>query len=93
MSVLAKGLNFCPTPVDPDPGQYKIDLDSLYRRLCLRGRFTYPEEPLDNFNQLANNVMGPEPFQHRNFRNKSTFNPVGPPALEAFILSNEHNFN
>ena len=83
MSVLAKGFNFCPTPVDPDPDQYKIDLDSLHRRLCLRARFTYPEEPLDNFNRLANNVMG----------NKSTFNPVGPPTLGAFILSNEHNFN
>jgi hypothetical protein len=28
MSVLSKGLNFSPTPQDPDEGQYKIDLES-----------------------------------------------------------------
>ena len=44
LSVLSKGLNFCPTPDEPDPGQYKIDLDSLHRRLRLRSRFRVPDD-------------------------------------------------
>ena len=43
LAVLSKGLNFCPTPDEPDPGQYKIDLDSLHRRLRLRARFCDPD--------------------------------------------------
>ena len=36
ISVLSKGLNFCPTPGAPDPGENRSDLDSLHRRLRLR---------------------------------------------------------
>jgi hypothetical protein len=86
MSVLSKGLNFCPTPNDPDPGQYKIDLDSLHGRLRLRTRFTDPEEPVIYNGMQGYDYLHSEPFQHRKFRPTSTFNPVGPPTLEAMNM-------
>jgi hypothetical protein len=92
LSVLSKGLNFRPTPDKPDPGQYKIDLDSLHRRLRLRTKFHDPDDS-NSIEYHENNLMDPEPFQHRKFRVKSSYNPVGPPNLEAFIAINEHNFN
>jgi hypothetical protein len=93
LTVLSKGLNFCPTTDKPDPGQYKIDLDSLHRRLRLRARFTDPDSSLDDLDPSLLTDDSDEPFQHRKFRTPSTFNPVGPPNLEAFITVNEHNFN
>ena len=35
LSLLSKGLNFCPTPNEPNPGQSKDDLDNLHRILSL----------------------------------------------------------
>ena len=35
ISLLSKGLNFCPTPGEPDPGQERTDLDNLHTRLRL----------------------------------------------------------
>ena len=93
-SVLSKGLNFCPTPDEPDPGQYKIDLDSLHRRLRLRTKFQNPEGFTNDLDPLGFNLdPDSEPFENRKFRNKSHYNPVGPNNLEAFIAINEHNFN
>ena len=34
-----------------------------------------------------------EPFKHKAFKIKSTYNPRGPSALEAMILLNELDFN
>jgi hypothetical protein len=90
ISVLSKGLNFCPTPQAPNPGDYKIDLDSLHRRLRLRARFH--DEESDDFDP-GMDVDPSDAFQNRKFRLKSSYNPTGPPALEAMILLNEHNFN
>jgi hypothetical protein len=92
-SVLTKGLNFCPTPTDPDPGQYKIDLDSLHRRLRLRTKFQDPDDPDFGYEYPGEQNQDSEPFQNRKFRCKSTYNPTGPANLEAFIAINEHNFN
>ena len=39
LKLLSKGLNFCPTPVDPNPGELKTDLDSFHRRVRLLARF------------------------------------------------------
>ena len=33
LSVLSKGLKFCPTPDTPDPGEVREDLDKLHKRL------------------------------------------------------------
>lgn len=92
ISVLSKGLNFCPTPYSPDPGEERYDLDALHRRLRLRARFHNSNESIYDFD-LSDDPHSPESFKHKNFREPSTFNPVGPTALEAFILSNEHDNN
>ena len=34
-SLLSKGLNFCPTRNEPDPGQNRLHLDNRHRRLRL----------------------------------------------------------
>jgi hypothetical protein len=39
ISVLSKGMNFCPTPGAPDSGESRTDLDNLHRRLRLRYHF------------------------------------------------------
>ena len=95
LSVLSKGLNFCPTPKEPNPGELRTDLDDFHRRLRLNLHFSDPEEdtspptPLllpDNFNSTVE-------FKHHKFKLKSSFNPTGPPNLETFITINEHDFN
>ena len=54
MSPLSKGLNFCPTPNEPDPGQNRLDIDNLHRRLRLDYHFrqdqddSLPDSPATN---------------------------------------------
>ena len=91
-SLLAKGLNFCPTPGNSNPGEQRTDLDNLHRRLRLKYHFSDEEDDVALSN-TASNFECEEPFAHRKFRLKSRFNPTGPPALEAMIMSNEHAFN
>jgi hypothetical protein len=92
LSVLAKWLNFCPTPPPPNPGEQKIDLDALHRRLRLNARFSTSDEDIVYLEENDYH-HSTEAFKHRKFRQPSTFNPVGPFPLEAFILSNELDFN
>jgi hypothetical protein len=92
INVLSQGLNFCPTPNPPNPGDLRFDLDSLHRRLRLRSRFHISDEDLCDFD-FDDNPHPTDPFRNRKFRINSTFNPVGPLALEAFILNNEHDYN
>ena len=39
LSVLQKGLTFCPTPGEPDMAELKRDLDSFHRKVKLRAHF------------------------------------------------------
>ena len=94
--VLQKGLKFCPTPLENDPGLLKEDLDNFHRRLRLFSKFRNDDSleeqtppPVDP----GLNLHSIEPFRHLKFKNKSSYNPVGPPTLEAMILANEHNLN
>ena len=93
VSILSKGLNFCPTPDAPDPGELRTDLDSLHRRLRLRYHFRDEEgsewEPLPDYA----NTHSFTAFEHQKFKLPSTFNPTGSVALEAMILANEVDFN
>ena len=106
ISVLSKGLKFCPTPNYPEPGQCREDLDNLHRRLR---QIAHYDCPVDNVSFLASqinltpeindlnerpNLSSLEPFRHRKFKLKST--GTGPPApldLEAMVLCNELGFN
>ncbi len=72
------------------------DLKRFHRNLRLKAFFGTEEEPSSNLNDSLVNDLAfhPDPdtyigFEHRNFKNPSTFNPKGPPTLEAFIIQNE----
>ena len=43
ITLLQRGLKFCPTPACPDPGDGRADLDALHRRLRLMS--FYEERP------------------------------------------------
>ena len=93
LNLLSKGLNFCPTPIDPDPGMIRADLDNFHRRLRLLARFeNSPSDTLDTNTDEENNHCT-EAFESHKFRPKSTYNPTGPPAMEAMILTNEIGLN
>ena len=96
LKVLNKGLKFCPTPDETDPGQNKNDLDAFHRRLRLLSKFE-TEVIDDNITPTPlvdkQNLHCKEAFQHHNFKPPSKFNPQGPPTLEAMILANEADLN
>ena len=94
ISLVSKGLNFCPTPGKPDPGHSRTDLDNLHRRLRLLDHFRPNlDDSLSATPQRDNNWFSTEPFANRKFRCPSTFNPVGAPTLEAIVLTNEQALN
>ena len=93
ISVLSKGMNFCPTPGAPDPGESRTDLDNLHRRLRLRYHFRDEDGTQWDVPPDSENTHSSEPFEHKKIKNPSRFNPPGPTALEAIILSNELEFN
>ena len=92
-NILTFGMNFCPTPNDVDPGEMRSDLDRLDRRLRLEARFQGEEVDICDLNTEEENNHTSVPFAHRKFKVPSTYNPIGPPCLEAMIISNERDFN
>ena len=44
MSRLSKGLNFCPTPGDPDLADVRNDLDRVHQRLRQKQHFLHPSQ-------------------------------------------------
>lgn len=44
LSILSKGMKFCPTPGHPDPGELRDDLDKLHKRLR---QVAFYEQPVD----------------------------------------------
>jgi hypothetical protein len=96
ISVLSRGLKFCPTPQALNPGECRQDLDDLHRRLRLKYCFSDLDEDGDFVPMTSEGDSNPEPFEpfkHRKFKLQSFYNPRGPPALEAMILNNELDFN
>ena len=83
ISLLSKGLSFCPTPGPLDMAVAMDDVDKFHRSLRLSSRFGETE--------TLGTSWGPEegqPFSHRKFRPPSSWQPRGPPFLESFIISN-----
>ena len=76
ISVLSRGLNFCPTPEEPDPGQLRSDLDDLHRRLRLRYHFQDDDTDMDHLFDCEN-IHSTEPFANRKFKVPSSFNLPG----------------
>ena len=59
----------------------------------LESRFKGEEVDICDLNTEEQNNHSSVPFAHRNFKVPSNYNPVGPPCLEAMIISNERDFN
>ena len=102
ISLLSRGLKFCPTPPSPDPGLLREDMDRFHTRLRQIAFFDEKASNLDNSTSFNNtiqvispNTMGNfEPFKHQKFKLKSTWKaPPGPTNLEAMIACNELEFN
>ena len=103
ISLLSRGLKFCPTPASPDPGLLREDMDRFHTRLRQIAFFENKDSNADNSSVSFNptpppdtpNTMGSlQPFKNQKFKLKSTWRaPPGPINLEAMIACNELQFN
>jgi len=92
--LLSKGLNFCPTPGEPDLGQLRENLDSFHTSLRRQSFFSLAEESAVTTQASANILpISTNTFSDPKFRIHSTWSPVGPSSLEAFITANKSAFN
>ena len=73
ISLLSKGLKFCPTVKELDRAKIKQDLESFGRRLRLKWHFRDVEDD----------------FARTPFRPKSSFNPRGDVAIEVYLSTLE----
>ena len=104
-NLLEKGLNFCPTPGEPNMGDLRRDLDSFHRNLRIRTFFDSDSHSVRNSSSapsLTNPIAEPRlPSRIEREINKSKVlkpskkwePPVGPLHLESFILANEMDLN
>jgi len=96
LSLLSKGLNFCPTPGEPDVHSLRQDLDKFHVSLRRTQHFS-KQVSSDNTLDITSmsfldTPVGNEPvaFDHYQFRNPSTWCPKSPINLESMIISNEN---
>ena len=86
LSVLGKGLKFCPTPPKYCHGKLKESIDKFFRSATLKTIFKpiEPEEPesILETSFLSENSAEPELFEHKQLKLPSTFNPQLPSNLE-----------
>ena len=73
LSLLGKGLKFCPTPRMMDHGKLKEDIDQFFRKCSLKLFFAEsdPDQPQEN-------IL----FEHKDMKLPSKFNPHMPSNLE-----------
>ena len=104
ISLLKRGLKFCPSPGPPNPGELREDMDRVHRRLRQIAFFDNPENDSSSFvgtqallptqTLVGDNLYCTTPFKHRKFKLPAT--GKGPPApqnLEAMISNNETMFD
>ena len=94
ITLLSKGLTFCPTPGEPDFGQIWSDLESFFRRLRLKYHFNNEDSlPEDYFIEPSTELNEFDTLIEQKFRCKSTWKPPqGDHALEAFIQAVTEDF-
>ena len=98
ITLLSKGLNFCPSPNAPDRYELRKDLDkfhvTLRRKLFFGKRLDSTPEDLQS-STLINDIsfIDEGPFDYYKFSNPSTWNPKGPHQFESFVTLNEHLLN
>ena len=93
MSVLAKGLTFCPTPDTPSMYQIWKDLDAFNRRLRLKVFFKEEDnDPLGG--NATQEAISPRKEITRKLKIKSTWDPTVSrcSALESFTKAVKHDF-
>ena len=93
-SLLSKGLNFCPTPGEPDTNVLRHDLDKFH--VSLKRTLFFEKFPIinpmdtsitnDSQNQLSDHE---DLFDNSQFRNPSSWCPKAPINLESLISFNE----
>ena len=88
ISVLSKGLSFCPTPGAPGIGNIVQDLDAFKRKTRLQLFFSGT-----NQDPIEKSIQSGGPFEHKSFKLKSSFNPVGPFQLESMFYSIEQDLH
>jgi hypothetical protein len=84
---LSKGLNFCPTPGEPNFGDLHRDLDKFHISLRRRAFFSQEDPHSDPPYPRVRNDL------EQKFKLPSKWNPLGPPDLEHFININEFHFD
>ena len=100
ISLLSKGLTFCPTPREPNLSSTRADMDKFHRQMRLRHYFQkdsnfsqsfIPTQSTDpNPLDLLNSQKDEWSFDDPKFRSKSKWKPPpGPPCLEAMATANE----
>ena len=83
-----KGWALAPNPGAPDIGNIIKDLDTFKRRTRLQLFFSEP-----NHDPPGSDTQSGNPFEHKSFKLKSSFNPVGPFQLESVFCSIEQDLH
>ena len=99
ITVLSKGLNFCPTPGEADVHQLRLDLDHFHvnlKRQLFFAKRSDPDSSLDqtlNFSSITTSDEESGPFHHQKFTNPSSWCPPAPTTLDAMVITNETLLN
>ncbi len=92
LSLLSKGLNFCPMPGSPNKGELAADINRFKRNLRLIAFFgenngSRPSNTVTTSNVSTGQTNSTPPCNHPDLRNKSTWSPpIGPLALERLLF-------
>ncbi len=93
LSLLGRGLNFCPSPGEPSLSDLFKDLDKFHLQLRRACFFENTHNDLPGTSQdvapSQDTQDTPPAFEHRKFTKPSTWEPRAPPTLETFIRMNE----
>ena len=96
-ALLKKGLNFCPTPGEPDLSIIRQDLEKFHLGSLRKSFFDRNEDLTLNSTQndsqsstdITSDTNTPTPFSHPKFKHKSGWRPPGHPAIHTMISLNE----
>ena len=99
IALLSKGLNFCPTPGQPERYELRRDLDKFH--VSLRRKHFFEKRTLSALDTTStltymsddSSDTEEEPFDNRHFRKPSSWSPQGPIQLESLVTFNEAFLN
>ena len=91
LTILEKGLKFCPTPGEPDISEQHNDLEKFHLRLKRYLHFykAPADNSMDDDTIITPSSLDPrDPFEHQKFKNPSSWVPPLVSNLEHFITKN-----